>query len=1642
MSVGSGIRRLEAWIGPEPGVLGATAAATGIPGISSAPEEDEQQHQLGNFGMSSSGSSASIARFPKLDECAHFHYEHVELGRLEVSLSESEQSSSNFAVRVTSGDACWTLQRSFDNLVLFDRQLHRCIFDRSYSQLAELSSLAAGTGESQLVAIASEYLRRFSSLSHEGLNCGPVLNWMQLDNRGRRILVPEADSCPINMPAVAAAYAVRPHRAQATDEISFQVGDMISVIDMPPAGESSWWRGKRGFDVGFFPAECVALIGDKLPRHLAPPAVSINSNGGQHPLQQLHQQQPVKPVLRKHGKLIAFFRSFILNRPSRRRLKQSGILRERVFGCDLGEHLLNSGREVPSVLSCCANFIERNGLVDGIYRLSGVTSNIQRLRHAFDEDRLPVLHADESILQDIHSVASLLKMYFRELPNPLCTYQLYSTFVSAVQSPSDAERLARMRDAVRKLPPPHYRTLEYLMRHLVRVAARGDETGMTPRNVAIVWAPNLLRCKELEVGGVAALQGVGVQAVVTEFLICYAELIFAPGPSGVPLAPTEQRPKSLAIASNTTRLLTLEEARSRSLAPEPELIEVGPGAAGLPARYHTIIDLPPGQRKRTGSKRSPSLNWRALFGRAAAPARQSMKKDSKRAENPAQGKSVSAPVPMTRTPISYSVCSSSGSSSAGANAPQIERRPLRPVKSADSLDGATEDSLGPLLTPAPTASVARTCGHSRSVSHDSYFEQLADATSSAPSAAASALDLSEIQLSFELEEREMRMLSGEESLEVSPRRLHSKQEATDSVNGVNAGGSSSSSNSSGRSGNDSVACVVGPGGSSTLMPVGGSKRKRSRLEERLQCEVELRFIDSQSPDQIMVSADVHEIDTPSPLPTPGYLPLLSEASTPLTPNASPAAISPRISFKSFSLPLEVDEAPTLSPLLAISPAKDSSDKVGLLQSYLTKAPRDHRVCTRLDFGSYSKNLENNHNSAMEACEEVLTNGTTAAPAREPQRTSSSADFFDQEMALCDRLHEPSSIEMAPQTSRDISLVFSNTHRDMEQNKSTDDQVNADVDKTVNEKCEDQNDKARNTHTLNSNSSEHDSPMICEQSYVTMLHTNIISDDISTKNRPSIDQIEETQKFSSDFEEANKWLMTSTPPILASLSSQKTTNDETQEKKCLEKSLDSEHYLVNTPIEVQINQEPMYCSSSDKAHLETNTQTDNTNFHSSSVNQPKLASVSLLETNLLLMSNSLEANSSNSNIEISRTDYQVSDNVKNSVYQNEKRESQIPLWKSVITDDNQCDTSELEKEASNASNDETGDSFNKKISETKVIDEQCSLVESQAYVDPKESEFVRSDEPLEQVTNSFTTSGASNNYSSEKYPTKQYVGQECSESLVDSYTRDDLGVVVPLESAAVEPQEMAHVPDVISDDAIRLRAKILPSSDKRVERNTVLQKDTAAILQELALQRLSGGIGGRMDSTSPRRRLDSDYLRDRRSFDSEIGREIVREHKMKQELENARGKLDESHKSNNHNQTPVPALHQLPPCLRARHARTTRAALSRSLDEAKFNKMTSNSEPMTNEASASSEKLWARSGYVPKNLGIDLDDPQCRERIEKYKEERRTFLRDKYRSESFRAAASSATSIDKQALAVATSKEDEEQALLARLKQRASKPSLL
>ncbi|XP_046744081.1 rho GTPase-activating protein 32 isoform X2 [Diprion similis] len=1557
--------------------------------------EPQAAKELGNNktdDLSTPGSSGanmgSIARFPKLDECAHFHYEHVELGALEVSVSE-DPNDDMYDVRVTSGDACWTLQRSYENFVMFDKQLHRCIFDRKFSSLTELSD----DQPENTTVVLKDYLSRFSQLSHEGLNCGPVLNWLQLDNRGRRILVPEADSCPINTPAVAAAYAVRPYAAQAQDEISFQVGDMISVIDMPPPGESTWWRGKHGFAVGFFPAECVAVIGDKVPRHLT---VSTT----------VRSKLPVKPVLRKHGKLIAFFRSFILNRPSRRRLKQSGILKERVFGCDLGEHLLNSGQDVPTVLTCCAKFIETNGLVDGIYRLSGVTSNIQRLRHAFDEDRVPALHSDESILQDIHSVASLLKMYFRELPNPLCTYQLYSAFVGAVQAETDADRLRYMRDAVRKLPPPHYRTLEYLMRHLAKVAACGKETGMTSRNVAIVWAPNLLRCKELEVGGVAALQGVGVQAVVTEFLVCYAELIFGDGPVG--------RPKSLAITT-PARLLSLEEARSRVLRGESDYIEVGAGPAGLPLHYHTVIELP---RKRHGSKRSPSLNWRALFTRGGLGAR--------------------ADAPSSNSP----------------------------------------------------------------------------------------LDLSEIQLNFDLEEREMRMFSEDEgggiaSIEASPRRQR-------------------------------------PEGPQCTAVSGGSKRKRSRLEERLHCDVELRFIDSQSPDQVMVSAEVHGTETPSPLPTPGYLPLLSEASTPLTPATlpgTPPSISPnpasssRISFRSFTLPLDISDnqnSQDRSKRVTVSSDRISNSSHRLSANYDNE--NDIKLCDRISTPASDQD--------MTPCERITPTYDRLTESYDSRITASSEgqeiseescqrvlDSPDQEMTPCDKMTRDNSctsydgttlpsneilessssceriLPLSPvKTSYDRSIPQSDssahidddtqdnhlessnclTSSELQENACSEDSSGSilhseNVSQSTSLSSQPEELIVETLKTLGSEPSklpltntDLDSPMSCEQALEDLPDSGFVICDSSDRMLTNT----ETQPVTSNPNDSGEWVMVertsesgvsptsvssdltdliqeTVDPALATDAPQIQSLSENISRTSLDLTMGSTiatdidtscigiSELTDSPVvqkkeseNLALHQiEAKECKemiehderiSKEKVFVSGDRGQENT-----CVNGTKLSS----SVQFVLRDRSSTSHRDENEAELvsrrSPAKHQLnldlncvkkplhethfndpevySENDGTAIDENYRTKSEgSPSIHTPFNQlaDFQCqlspDNSDKHRNSSYNNKSPEHQQFYRQTSENRLHCRVSSKVQ-QNYDMPNKyhSEHVHEEE----------------NYSDTKHGDSRQ--SQVNVRKTSHLSQNNAEVVIPSENAA-EPCEIAHAPEGASEAPSLASSCTFSNASSPVDDSVVL-RDTAAILEELALQRLSGGGTNDMPIT-PRRRYDSEVTRDRRSFDSEIGREIVRERKIKQELDSARGKSEEP--PNNGSQ-------HLPPCLRARQARTTRAALSRSLDEAKFNRMTGGSSLPTKQASEDSQhsstpNVGSQSSMLSanssertsqKNLGgIDLGDPRCRERIERYKEERRTFLRDKYRSESFRGARSRAD-------------DEGEQALLARLKQRASRPSL-
>ncbi|GAA5850966.1 hypothetical protein JCM3766R1_003960 [Sporobolomyces carnicolor] len=169
------------------------------------------------------------------------------------------------------------------------------------------------------------------------------------------------------------------------------------------------------------------------------------------------------------------------------------ITSQPTFGVDLGEQMMRDAVETPRVLEKCAEAIERHGLDSmGIYRLSGTTSRVQRLKLALDRDLEGTDLLSEENLSDINDIAAVLKLWFRELPEPLLTWELYHQFIDVAKIENDRLRHIRLHERVNELPDPNYATLKFLMGHLDKVAARDSINQMSVSNLAIVFGPNLL----------------------------------------------------------------------------------------------------------------------------------------------------------------------------------------------------------------------------------------------------------------------------------------------------------------------------------------------------------------------------------------------------------------------------------------------------------------------------------------------------------------------------------------------------------------------------------------------------------------------------------------------------------------------------------------------------------------------------------------------------------------------------------------------------------------------------------------------------------------------------------------------------------------------------------------------------------------------------------------------------------------------------------------------------------------------------------------------------------------------------------------------------------------------------------------------
>ncbi|XP_028171481.1 rho GTPase-activating protein 15-like isoform X1 [Ostrinia furnacalis] len=194
------------------------------------------------------------------------------------------------------------------------------------------------------------------------------------------------------------------------------------------------------------------------------------------------QKSHVRSILRK----------FFPKRPAMEVLVKKGIYKdEPVFGRKLEEVCPATSPRVPDFVVACVKEIEsseENMCTDGLYRASGNLSQVQKIRLEIDQNNLSVMENNT----DIHVLTGSLKLFFRELKEPLIPCSMFDRVLAACSIKPREAKIKEFRDIVQALPQCNRDTLKYLLEHLLRVTQYSERNRMHTANLAIVFGPTLL----------------------------------------------------------------------------------------------------------------------------------------------------------------------------------------------------------------------------------------------------------------------------------------------------------------------------------------------------------------------------------------------------------------------------------------------------------------------------------------------------------------------------------------------------------------------------------------------------------------------------------------------------------------------------------------------------------------------------------------------------------------------------------------------------------------------------------------------------------------------------------------------------------------------------------------------------------------------------------------------------------------------------------------------------------------------------------------------------------------------------------------------------------------------------------------------
>ncbi|KAK8383022.1 hypothetical protein O3P69_011505 [Scylla paramamosain] len=186
----------------------------------------------------------------------------------------------------------------------------------------------------------------------------------------------------------------------------------------------------------------------------------------------------------------------LVNKPRRRRIGRNPLMGQpKLFGGSLEEYLEATGQEIPLIMKSCIRVINLYGLHhQGIFRVSGSQVEINNFRESFERMEDPL--ADVTDASDINSVAGVLKLYLRELREPLFPTVFFDQFMEIAPLEKKHDFVVKMRDVVTSLPRPVFVVMRYLFAFLNHLSEFSDENMMDPYNLAICFGPTLVPIPE------------------------------------------------------------------------------------------------------------------------------------------------------------------------------------------------------------------------------------------------------------------------------------------------------------------------------------------------------------------------------------------------------------------------------------------------------------------------------------------------------------------------------------------------------------------------------------------------------------------------------------------------------------------------------------------------------------------------------------------------------------------------------------------------------------------------------------------------------------------------------------------------------------------------------------------------------------------------------------------------------------------------------------------------------------------------------------------------------------------------------------------------------------------------------------------